>query len=582
MSLIERSYPDIVRDLLTNLTQGVSREVHRVTYDATARPLVPPEVVLARRPVRRVSLVTGFVAAAAADEPPIPYTFTLNDYELVGSTGDPDDLNTIRFLPFGRLPAPDTDITVNYYPRTTERLPITDLNVGSVARTLVEALSKELALLYAQLNLAYDSAFVETAAGASLDRVVALLSYERFRAGRPVGTVVFRRRGTVGNITIPAGTPVTDAEDKVRYETVDTYTMLAGESVAEVRVRGASAITPPVEAGKLTVIQRAIAGIDSVINERPTTRAAEDESDEDLRGRVRSALIASNKGTVASLTHGLLQMPQVRGVKIDEMPNGVAGEIRVSVSLTDPAAGGTLPQAVADRIEELRPAGIRVLSGVAEGVQLAAQVQLVLAGGLLLPAEIEAVHRQVQDTLAQQIARRGVGETVRVGPLVAAILADERIVDVTLALSVKGQGAGQAGVDFQPPSDALARLDPADVVFAPDLFDQPAGAAGQVTPVAVDALIPAQPLTGVPIETVQSQIQARLAAFFGQLAAGATVESDTLLAHLRDDTKYAIDPLRLVVTLTTPSQFVQIAQGGQAFQVLPQHRFTLASVQVTA
>ena len=187
MSLIERSYPDIVRDLLTNLTQGVSREVHRVTYDATARPLVPPEVVLARRPVRRVSLVTGFVAAAAADEPPIPYTFTLNDYELVGSTGDPDDLNTIRFLPFGRLPAPDTDITVNYYPRTTERLPITDLNVGSVARTLVEALSKELALLYAQLNLAYDSAFVETAAGASLDRVVALLSYERFRAGRPVG-----------------------------------------------------------------------------------------------------------------------------------------------------------------------------------------------------------------------------------------------------------------------------------------------------------------------------------------------------------------------------------------------------------
>ncbi len=582
MSFIDRTYPDIVRDLLTNLTQGVSQEVHHVAYNPTARPLVPPEIVLGRRPVRRVSLVSGFIVGSAADKAHVPYTFTLNDYELVGSTTDPEDLNTIRFLPFGKLPAPNTDVTVNYYPRTTERLPITDLNVGSVARTLVEAMSKELAVLYAQLNLAYDSAFVETATGVSLERVVALLSYQRFKADRPVGTVVFRRRGTVGNITIPAATPITDAQDKIRYETIDTYTMLAGESVAEVRVRGSTANTPPTEAGKLTVIQRAIAGIDTVINERPTTRAAEDESDQDLRGRVRSALIASNKGTVAALTHGLLQMPQVRGVKIEEMPNGVAGEIRVSVSLTDAAPSGTLPRAVQERIEELRPAGIRVLQGIAESILLEIRVQLVLAGSSLPPAETEAVHRQVRNILTQQIARKGVGEKIRSSPLVAAILSDERIVDVTLALNTKGQGAGQPAIDFQPAVDALVRLEPEDIVFAADTFEQQGGAVGQPVNVEVHAVIPAQPLTGVPIDTVQNQIQTRLTIFFGQLTAGTTVDSETMLTQLRDDTKYAIDPLRLLVTLTTSSQFVQIAQGGQAFQVLPNHTFTLASVKVTA
>ena len=43
MSFVDRKYPDIVRDVLTNLTQGVAGEVHRVTYDPNARPIQPTE-----------------------------------------------------------------------------------------------------------------------------------------------------------------------------------------------------------------------------------------------------------------------------------------------------------------------------------------------------------------------------------------------------------------------------------------------------------------------------------------------------------------------------------------------------------
>ena len=53
MSFLDRTYPDIVRDVLTTLTQGVAAETHTVAYDPNARPLVVPDIVLARRPVRR-------------------------------------------------------------------------------------------------------------------------------------------------------------------------------------------------------------------------------------------------------------------------------------------------------------------------------------------------------------------------------------------------------------------------------------------------------------------------------------------------------------------------------------------------
>ena len=58
--------------------------------------------------------------------------------------------------------------------------------------------------------------------------------------------------------------------------------------------------------------------------------------------------------------------------------------------------------------------------------------------------------------------------------------------------------------------------------------------------------------------------------------------NSTVLAALRDDTRYALDPLRLRITLSTPDQFVQVAQGGQAFQVLPAQVFSISSIEVTA
>ena len=581
VSFVDRLYPDIVRDVLTNLTQGVTRELHRVSYNLLARPLQVPDIVLLRRPVKRVSLVSGLVEPARPGDQLLPYTFTLNDYELVADPSDPSDVSLIRFLTFGKKPATDTDVSVNYYPRNTDPTPLTDLNVGSVTRTVLEAVSKELALLYAQLNLVYDSAFLETATGASLERVVALLGYQRFRAGRPVGSVTFSRRaGAIGSITIPAGTPITDSADKIRYETIETRAMLAGEATAQIAVRGSSDITPVVDTGVLTVVQRAIAGLDNVTNERPTTRASDDETDEQLRARARDALLASNKGTVSAIEHGLLQLPEVRSVSLVEMPNGVPGEIKLSIDLMQPGVGGALPRAVLDRIEELRPAGIRIVRDSAASIALQAKMQLTLAGSSMAPADIAQVHSLAQSTLVSEVRKKGVGEKLRNRALTAAILRDERIVDAVLTFSVLGGQAGTPSADFEPDASSSVQLLDSDVAFEADAFDK-ALSAGDTISVEVRASMVTQALAGVPIAQVKTEIQTRLNAFFENLKSGS-VDSNILLTALRNDTQYAIDPLKLQVTLSTVDQFVVIAQGGATFTVQPQQMFTVASVEVTA
>ena len=583
MTLVDRAYEDVVRDVLTNLTTGVAGEVHHVPdYDTTARPVVVPDVALLRRPVRRVSRVAGVLAPATSDDEPVPYEFTLNDYELVSSAEDPTDLSTIRFLPFGKKPAPDQDLVVSYYPRNVDSGPVNDVNVGSVLRTLVEALGKELAVVYQQLNRAYDSAFVSTAEGSSLDRVVALLGLARYKAGRPVGTVRFSRRaGSVGTISIPPGTPVTDGADKVRYETTEAHTMLAGESTAEVRVRGATDDTPVAAENTLTVVQRAIAGVDSVTNPGPTTTAAQDESDEELRARARGALTASNKGTIGALENGLLQLPDVRAVSIQEFPNGVPGELRLSISLSD-RARTTLPPSVLERIEELRPAGVRVVQDRAASVALAVSVSLVLAGSSLASSEVERLHGQVRKQLVELVTKAGVGQRIRTGPLVSAILSDQRIVDATIRLGPKDGPPGQPGADFQPDPDVTAELSGEDVAFEQDGFDQPLPAGGAEIPVDVQAVVPLTPSDGADLTAVQTQLQAALSSYFGALAPGATVDANGLLNALRNDADYTIDPLGLLVTLQADRQFAQVAQGGESFTVKPGHVFTVSSVSAPA
>jgi uncharacterized phage protein gp47/JayE len=582
VSLVNRTYPEIVKDMLTVLTGGIASEAHEIVYDKPlpGAPTPLPRVRLRRRPVRRISSISGFIPGRKDTDEPLPYIFGLTDYELVASDpSNPDALDTIRFLPFGRSPADKTTIDINYYPRNAEKSVITDVTVGSVARTMLETVAKELASVYAQLEIAYDSGFVETAKGVSLDRVVALLGFRRFRAGRPAGLVTFTRRpGSAGEITIPAGTPVTDPTDKIRYETLEPYLMRSEESVAQVRVRGASEGTPVVQPNTLTVIARAVAGLSTVTNERETTRVSDDESDDDLRLRVRSALNAANRGTVESIRYGLLQLAEVRDATVKEMPNGIPGEIEVTISLDHGLT--ELPQRVKDRLEQLRPAGVHLLEPkTAATLQLAANVELLLAGSALPSADLRKLRESVTETLAGAVQRLDIGAPVRIKPIVAAILRDARIVDVP-KLMIGPAGGTLAEGDFKPAPGMAIALDKKNVSFAKVAFET-APPPSDVTTLDVAASFGGVELiAGVTLPEARTALETKLQILFATAKPGDAIDAQKVLDGVRDDSKYGLDPLKLIVTVGPKESATAIMESGAAYHVLAKQAFQITDVEV--
>lgn len=220
-----------------------------------------------------------------------------------------------------------------------------------------------------------------------------------------------------------------------------------------------------------------------------------------------------------------------------------------------------------------------MVPAVAQPVNLQARIKLVLAGSSMQPSEIDNVHHAVISKLVTEVQEKGVGEIVRVRPLVAALLVDKRIVDAVVTLGIKGSSPGGAGVDFTPDSGKAVELSADDVSFEPDQFDK-TDLIGTTIPVQVRVVLTATAVAGVSDDQVKTAITSKLNTFFGGVVAGTSIDSSTLLTALRDDAKYAIDPLKLRVTLATSDQFVQIAQGGQAFTVLPKQVFTVVSVEV--
>lgn len=89
------------------------------------------------------------------------------DYRLIG--------DTVEWLK--EHPDDNSVFTVKY---TLDRSTgISDIHPGSVARTLVESISREIEYFYLQMDQAYLSGFLDTASGNALDLVVSILGIKR-------------------------------------------------------------------------------------------------------------------------------------------------------------------------------------------------------------------------------------------------------------------------------------------------------------------------------------------------------------------------------------------------------------------
>jgi hypothetical protein len=329
--LLERPFQDVVDDLLTAIVGGVTNE--RIIFDVKA------DLYRLTQPALDVRGITGTVEGRR-------HTFQ-KSVDFVFSEGD----NAVIWQAAGKKPDDTTTFYVDYFvPDDDSESPITDINVGSVTRTISEAIGREIATVYEQINLAYRSAFVDTATGKSLDFVVAILDVFRKTKEYAVGLATFfRDAGSDGSITIVAGTVVTTAAAEVRFETVETRTLQRGQARLDVPIRATDDFkgeAGKVAAGAINEVFSRIEGISSVTNFDPTFLGAEDETDDQLRARARAKLSSIGKATLAAIVH-VIREGRGKPVEVWDAANpGPTAAIPGTLTM--------LVEAEPERIEQLR------------------------------------------------------------------------------------------------------------------------------------------------------------------------------------------------------------------------------------
>lgn len=543
MSYEPRLYEDIVRDQLTTLTGGTVRE-------SIVVPAIGDLPKLRNRPVRRVSHLEGQVEGR--DGRPMAYTFGAADFVLVSSAND-GNLDAIRFRDGGRRPMAGSTLTVNYYPVQTPPVPLTDLNVGSVVRTMLESVARELAATYQHLQKVYDSAYIDTAQGPSLDRVVALVGVTRLAADHPVATLRFSRRpDSPGQITLPAGTAVTDAKGN-RYLTASTITIEPNETSIDVVAVGERVTTKVAAAGELNRLELAVAGVSTVSNPEAARAIGAGESDDALRRRARGALHAAVRGTVDAMRFGLLSVPGVKAVDIVEMPNGIPGEVSVAVAYEQDTPD--VRAEVQRRLDELRPAGVRIVRNDAVSLSVGVTVRLTLAGTGVPASQLASINEPIAAALKNYLGSLAPGATARKSKLQALALGDGRVHDAQIVL--KPAGSAEAEELVLQPGQAISVT---GVEFtAPQAESSPAITA------KVSVIVPVH-LVGATTEAdATDALKKSVAAYVAKGAPDLPLSVDGLVGAIRDDSRFAVVRSEVVLTVEKGDRFFQLVDRSGSY-----------------
>ena len=191
MKALRKDYRQISNDVLTQISGGkISEEIEYTE----AKSLYE----LSSKPVEEILEVRGGAGGAETvfreDE----------DYRLTG--------NAIEWISGGRRPDDGTAFRLTY--RFSRAAGITDMSAGSVVRTIVEALSREIDHLYSQMEEVYRSGFLDTAEGEALDMVVSLLGISRKPPRPSSGIVTFGRTSEPETISTTEEVHLYDGSDE--------------------------------------------------------------------------------------------------------------------------------------------------------------------------------------------------------------------------------------------------------------------------------------------------------------------------------------------------------------------------------
>ncbi len=407
LNLIERPFGEIVDDLLTAVVGGVVNEPILFDEKSLRYPLAEPS-----NGIRGVTGTRGDCHFQFQLE--VDFTFSEAD-------------NSLIWRDQGRLPDDETIIYVDYFRRFSDS-PLTDINVGSVTRTVSEAIAREVALMYQQINQAYLQAFIDTATGKSLDLVVSILGIARKTKEFAEGLVTFFRDSAAGdgNITIPEGVLMSTAKGEATFITAQLRTLQRGQVRIDVPVRATEQSKGPaglVAAGLINTLIQPITGISRITNFDETVLGADDETDDEFRARAKQVLSSLGKGTLGAIERVIFE-ERARLVQVSESRGPGTIDLLVEVS---PARF----ESVKGQVNETRAAGV-ALSLLARYVFIKARIVLTVQPGLTAAGKLKVIS-QVMDALGSYMDTLAGGAPALASDMLAAITSVKDVVKASIA-----------------------------------------------------------------------------------------------------------------------------------------------------
>jgi len=305
------------------------------------------------------------------------------------------------------------------------------VNEGDVSEMMLAASTAQSDYVVGYTASRVQATFLDGSTGADLTKLADdhwLVA--RKAATRAEGTVSITRavNGPAG--TIPAGTAIATVRDALGVEiqvqtTVDSTWTLNEQTTKVVNARAVLAGTSGnVEAGKLTrIIDTLFDSAFTVTNAAKFAGGNEEESDEDLRERVRTVPLTLRRGTPAALVHGALEVASVhRARAVPEVDNSGVKTGIVNLYIFD-ASGNSNAQMVEDVEEEIvnwACAGdtVNVIGGVLQTVA-GIDLDMVMRDGYTLN---ETQSQQIKEAIVASAARLEAGETWSLNAIRAAAL----------------------------------------------------------------------------------------------------------------------------------------------------------------
>lgn len=186
--------------------------------------------------------------------------------------------------------------TINVMRANTKK--ITDYNVGSVVRTLLEAVAIEMDQLYQEMFHGLKEA-IPVATYTSFD-------FELLAAAAAKGRLTFfASAGNTEDVLIPAGTMARNPTTGVIYQTTQDVIIEVGETVATApAVATVPAANTNCDAGTVVDMVTPIQGVSGISNLVPFTGGSDVESDESRKLRFQAFISTLNRGTNSALRYG--------------------------------------------------------------------------------------------------------------------------------------------------------------------------------------------------------------------------------------------------------------------------------------